>query len=75
MTRPLSEIAQDIHVSWPTVHHAARPYLEAMGGLNKITDPYFCDSARTVVMYFLANATSWRGPDARRVKAELKGLL
>jgi len=27
------------------------------------------------VAYFLANAGTWRGPDAQRIKAELKGML
>ena len=28
-----------------------------------------------IVRYFLSNATTWRGEDARRIKAELKALL
>lgn len=55
--------------------HGAVPYLDAMSGLNKITDNYGYDSADAIVRYFLSNATTWRGPDARRVKAELKGML
>jgi hypothetical protein len=27
-----------------------------------------------MVLYFLANATTWRGEDAKRIKAELKKL-
>ena len=30
---------------------------------------------RSIVLYFLANAQQWRGPDARRIKAELKSML
>jgi hypothetical protein len=33
------------------------------------------DSARSVVLYFLSNASSWRGDVAKRVKAELKAHL
>lgn len=29
---------------------------------------------RSIVLYFLSNATTWRGDDARRIKAELKKL-
>jgi hypothetical protein len=27
------------------------------------------------VLYFLANAGTWRGPDAKRIKAELKEMV
>jgi hypothetical protein len=36
---------------------------------------YGADDARGIVMYFLANAGTWRGENARRIKAELKGML
>jgi hypothetical protein len=45
-----------------------------MSGLDKITDSYGADDARSIVNYFLANATSWRGPKAKEIKAELKTL-
>jgi hypothetical protein len=32
------------------------------------------DSAESIVAYFLSNAATWRGADARRIKAELKAL-
>lgn len=73
--RPLSTIARDIRQNWPNVNYAAKPYLDAMAQLNAITDDYYCDSAVSVVLYFLSNATSWRGEHARRIKAELKAML
>jgi hypothetical protein len=73
--RPLSAIADDINHHWSNVNYAAAPYLNAMAWLDKITDQYYADSARSVVLYFLANASTWRGPDAKRIKAELKALL
>ena len=33
------------------------------------------NSAESVVQYFLANAGTWRGDDAKRIKAELKSML
>jgi hypothetical protein len=51
------------------------PYLEAMHCLNTINDDYGYDSAKSIVLYFLSNANSWRGDVARRVKAELKELV
>ena len=50
------------------------PYLGAMFSLDKITDPYGADSGKSIVLYFLSNATTWRGETAKRVKAELKKL-
>jgi hypothetical protein len=72
--RSLSEISREIRKDWFPVNYAAKPYLEAMGSLNRITDDYHYDSGRSVVLYFLSNASSWRGDTARRIKAELKGM-
>lgn len=74
MARPLYEIAAEVRATWPKVNYAAEPYLEALESLNSITDSYYADTAHTMVIYFLSNATSWRGDDARRIKAELKSL-
>lgn len=73
--RPLYEIARDIRRHWPKVYFGAVPYLDAMGQLDRITDNYGYDDARGIVTYFLSNATTWRGPEAKRVKDELKRLL
>lgn len=73
--RPLIEVANDIRENWPKVNYAAEPYLDAMEQLDRITDSYGADSAASIVRYFLANATSWRGEDARRIKAELKEMV
>lgn len=73
--RPLYVIAADIRRHWPKVYFGAVPYLSAMLNLSNITDRYGLDSADSIVRYFLSNATTWRGEDARRIKAELKALL
>ena len=73
--RKLHEIASEIENSWKTVNYAARPYLDAMHELSSLSDKYFYDDARSVVLYFLANAGTWRGDDARRIKAELNAML
>lgn len=75
MSRPLYKIARDISDDWKKVNFAALPYLAAMFELEFITDFYFQDSAKTVVLYFLGNAQSWRGPVAKAIKTELKGLV
>ena len=73
--RPLHMIAADIRDHWAKPYFGAVPYVEAMNDLTSINDTYFEDDARTIVRYFLANASSWRGDDARRIKNELKELI
>lgn len=73
--RALSTIAYDIRRHWANVNYAAVPYLDAMTRLDSISDRYGYDDARSIVLYFLSNARAWRGPDAKRIKAELKALL
>jgi len=73
--RPLYIIAQDIRNNWPKPHFAAFPYIYAMRSLNQITEPYGLDSGTSVVAYFLSNASTWRGPEARRIKQELRDIL
>ena len=73
--RPLYEIASEIRRTWPKVNFAAKPYLAAMATLTSVKDNYGFDSGDSIVRYFLSNATTWRGEDAKRIKAELNGLL
>ena len=75
MTRQINEIAQEIKADWKNVYFGAEPYLEAMESLRSIDDAYGLDTGKSMVVYFLANAGTWRGDTARRVKAELKGML
>jgi hypothetical protein len=75
MTRSLSAIAREISAVWPKPYFAAVPYLAAMRDLESMRDAYGYDNARSIVAYFLSNATTWKGDDARRIKAELKGML
>ena len=72
--RPISEIAREIRKVWPNPYFGAAPYLAAMRELTTIADAVGYDSGKSIVLYFLSNATTWRGDDARRIKAELKAL-
>jgi len=74
MARPLYEIAREIRKDWKNVSPYAAPYLNAMSCLDSINDNYVFDSGRSIVAYFLANAGSWRGETAKRIKAELKAM-
>ena len=72
--RPLYKIAQEVRKEWPNVNYAARPYLDAMRDLSSVTDSYGADNGKTIVLYFLANAGTWRGEAAKRIKAELRQM-
>ena len=75
-TRSISTIAQEVESDWQEkVNFAARPYLDAMHSLNSMTDSYGLDSAHSVIIYFLSNASTWRGDTARRVKKELNKMI
>ena len=76
MTRPIHEIAAEIRRDWKPVNYAAAPYLDAMADLDTLAaDRYGCDSALSIVLYFLGNASAWRGDVARRIKVELYAML
>ena len=73
-TRSLSAIAREIRSDWKNVNFGAVPYLQAMGSLNSINDTYGYDDAKSIVLYFLSNASTWRGTKAKEIKTELKKL-
>lgn len=75
--RTFAEIAKEIRATWKNIYFGAKPYLNAMATIDS-TDKnatYIMESAETIVRYFIANATYWRGADARRIKAELKEMI
>ncbi len=73
--RAINEIAREIRATWKDPYFGAVPYLQAMFSLEKITDRYIEDTGVSVVLYFLSNATTWRGEDARRIKKELNAMV
>lgn len=73
--RALHVIAREIRAAWPRPYFGAVPYLAAMSNMTDLRSMYGADSADNIVRYFLANAGTWRGPDARRIKAELNAML
>lgn len=76
MSRPLCAIAGEIKRDWgDKVNYAAKPYLTAMFSLRSVKDRYYYDDGASIVLYFLSNASTWRGETAKRVKAELKTIL
>ena len=73
--RNLYDIAAEIRRDWKKVNFAAAPYLSAMSTIGDIGDSYGWDTGKSIVRYFLSNASTWRGEAAKRVKAELKAML
>lgn len=75
--RTLREIA--LEIDWECRDKSWYPYAEAyvvpMMTLDTMQDRYFEDSAESIVSYALANLQSWRGDNARRIKAELNAML
>ena len=61
-TRKLYEIASEIRNDWGNkMYYGAKPYVQAMMCLGSVKDNYMLDSGDTIVRYFLANASTWRG--------------
>ncbi|KKN19818.1 hypothetical protein LCGC14_0942020 [marine sediment metagenome] len=79
MPRPIHMIAREIIAVWTPigkgVNFGAKPYLEAMLTLNDISDNYGLDDGATILLYGLSNMSSFRGSEARTLKAELKEHL
>lgn len=73
--RPIYKIAEEILNDWTAPHFAARPYLTAMLTINNEHEQYGQDSAKSIILYFLSNATNYRGSKAQELKKELKTLI
>jgi len=71
----VSEIAHAIAKDWTNVSPYAADYLNAMKEIRSVNDNYYADSAKSVILYFLANASSYRGDNARAYKALLKDMV
>jgi len=71
----VSEIAHAIAKDWINVNPYAVDYLNAMKQIRSVNESYYAESAHSVILYFLANAGTYRGENARTYKALLKDLL
>jgi hypothetical protein len=71
----ISTIAREISRDWKNVNYAAKPYLQAMRSLDSASDSYGHDSAKSIVSYFLCNASGYRGDTAKAHKAALKAIV
>ncbi len=69
-SRSFSAIAYEIQRDWKKVNYAAAPYLSALK-----SEDFGFDGAKSVVLYFLSNAGSYKGPKAFALKNELRALV
>lgn len=68
----IAELANVIRKDWNNkMYFGAVPYYEAMTCLTSVNDNYGADSGRSVVAYFLSNASTWKGETAKAIKKEL----
>jgi hypothetical protein len=74
--RPIYEIAREIKNIWRTqgkgIYFGAASHLDALLSIDKPTDIYISESGKWIAAYFLANAATFKGEDAKRLKLELK---
>lgn len=70
----ITDIAMRIKRDWPLEKRSpyAAPYLNAMMGLVVKTDHFYSDDGDSLVRYFLSNARTYRGVNAKENKALLK---
>jgi hypothetical protein len=69
---PLYDISEVIQKNWVPINFSAAPYVRAMSTLTSVKDNYYAESASSIILYFLSNASTFKGPVARLVKDELK---
>lgn len=60
---------------WQPMYFGAVPYNQAMREMDTVNDNYGYDDGRSIILYFISNASTWRGPIAKAVKAELNRRL
>lgn len=74
----IAQLARLVQRDWRNVNFGARPYLDAMFSLDVMAPRdghYYQDTGESVVAYFISNATTWRGENAKVIKKELKRRL
>lgn len=70
--RPIHALRVTSRGSGPSPISGLCLYLDAMASLATACDRYGLDDAKSIVRYFLANASTFRGEKAKALKAELK---
>lgn len=74
-TLSIAQLANLIRKDWKKPYFGAEPYIRTMSEMyyNSVSGRmYGADTADSVIRYFMANASGWRGETAKAIKAELK---
>lgn len=71
----VSLIRRDLQMQKKPVPFGAVPYLSALGTMNNLSDRYGVETGAQILPYLLSNLSTYRGPIARLVKAELNARL
>jgi len=73
--KPIKEYAKEILRDWKRPAIPAKIYLDAMLEIDQADDDYIFEKGAGILAYFLANAESWRGETARKIKKELNKIV
>lgn len=75
--RTFAVIAREIKQLWRKPYFGAVPYLDALSQIHSTEKdaPYLFETAGDIVPYLLANMSTFRGEDAKRIKSELKSMI
>ena len=75
--RTFSEVTREIRAKWSKPYFGAVPYLDALQEVNTSDKnaTYISEQVKDIVPYLLCNMSTFRGADARRLKAELKEMI
>jgi len=71
----LAQIALEIGKDWTNPYFGAVPYIAAMRQCQNVESRYGLEDGRDIVLRFLCNCATWRGPIAKAIKAELKARV
>jgi hypothetical protein len=67
--KSVSQIAREIRANWTKPYFGAVPYLNAM-----LRNDYGFDGEQSIILYFLSNASTYRGEIAKEHKKLLKQI-
>lgn len=75
--RTFRQIALEIKETWKNQYFGAKPYVDALLTLDTSdpSAPYIFETAKDMVIGFLANAQTFRGEVAKNLKQELKNMI
>lgn len=68
------DIVADYNRNGKPVYWSAKPYVDAMLSLDSWDESFYSDDALTCAVYAFSNLSTWRGEEARAIKAEWKGI-